>query len=53
MVDFNERLAALRAKFADSLEFHDPKFRKVGEKIFSGGTRLRRIPASQPLPACH
>ncbi|AZO46318.1 agmatinase [Mesorhizobium sp. BR1-1-3] len=40
MVDFNERLAALRAKFADSLEFHDPKFRKVGEKIFSGGTRL-------------
>ncbi|MBB3967001.1 agmatinase [Rhizobium metallidurans] len=40
MDEFNERLAALRAQFSDSTDFHDPKFRRVGEKIFSGGTRV-------------
>jgi len=54
MVDFNERLAALRAQFAESTEFHDPKFRRVGDKIFSGGTRLAAyagIPTFASLPS--
>ncbi|RUV84683.1 agmatinase [Mesorhizobium sp. M1A.F.Ca.IN.020.06.1.1] len=54
MADFDERLAALRAKFADSAEFHDPRFRRVGDKIFSGGTRLAPyagIPTFASLPS--
>ncbi|RWG02176.1 MAG: agmatinase, partial [Mesorhizobium sp.] len=43
-----------RAKFADSAEFHDPRFRRVGDKIFSGGTRLAPyagIPTFASLPS--
>ena len=38
----DDKLNALRAKFGDSAggEIFDPKFRKVGDKIFSNGTRV-------------
>jgi agmatinase len=39
MVDLRKNLEDLRRKFADSAEFFDPRFRRVAEKIFKGGTR--------------
>jgi guanidinopropionase len=39
MVDLKKKLDDLRTKFADSAEFFDPRFRRVAEKIFKGGTR--------------
>ncbi len=36
------KLAELREKYADGQgsQYHDPQFRKVAQKIFSGGTRM-------------
>ncbi len=39
MVELKKHLEDLRRKFADSTEFFDPRFRRVAEKIFKGGTR--------------
>ncbi|WP_028745770.1 agmatinase [Rhizobium mesoamericanum] len=39
MVELKKHLEDLRRKFADSAEFFDPRFRRVAEKIFKGGTR--------------
>ena len=39
MVELKKHLEDLRKKFADSAEFFDPRFRRVAEKIFRGGTR--------------
>ncbi|RDJ05793.1 agmatinase [Rhizobium grahamii] len=39
MVELKKHLEDLRRKFADSTEFFDPRFRRVADKIFKGGTR--------------
>ncbi|WP_431323625.1 agmatinase [Rhizobium sp. YTU87027] len=39
MVELKKHLENLRKKFGDSAEFFDPRFRRVAEKIFKGGTR--------------
>lgn len=40
MTEFDQNLEKLREKYADNATFYDPRFKKVAEKIFQGGTRL-------------
>jgi len=53
MVDVKKSLEELRRKFADSAAFYNPRFKRVADKIFSGGTRLAPysgVPTFASLP---
>ncbi|MGO4437813.1 agmatinase [Rhizobium sp. RAF56] len=53
MVDIKKSLEELRRKFADSADFYNPRFKRVADKIFSGGTRLAPysgVPTFASLP---
>lgn len=39
MAELKKHLEHLQKKFGDSAEFFDPRFRRVAERIFRGGTR--------------
>jgi len=53
MSEYNDKIEALKAKYADKNEFYDPRFKRVGEEIFNGGTReapYSGVPTFADLP---